>query len=491
MKLETIFKGIAASIPQAAYSMEISGITADSRQVKPGYLFFVIRGREKNGAEFMDDAATRGAVCFVVENETVVRKDAVAVRVDNPRRALALAASNFFGAPSKAMLMFGITGTNGKTTTAFMLRDIMIKAGMHPGLIGTVEYQMGARTIPASRTTPDAVSLQYMLSQMLINGAKGAALEVSSHALDQERTAGICFDAAIFTNLSRDHLDYHPNMEEYFAAKAELFTELPSEGKASKAIINIDDAYGARLASMGLKVETVKYGTSEKADVVVSNIQPQGKGMYFEVKTPWGSADFLINMPGVYNVMNAVSALSAACVCGFSFDVCKEALESLTPIPGRLEPIAVGRGFDVYVDYAHTDDALRNVMSALRHFCKKRLILVFGCGGNRDKFKRAPMGRVASEFADWSVITSDNPRKENPESIIADILEGFSGKSNYIVEVDRASAIEMALNKAEEGDLVLIAGKGHEQSQEFANRVVPFDDRKIARKFFDRCSGGS
>ena len=482
MKLDMLLAALPAAKRFGPAGREIAGIACDSRQVRPGWLFVAIPGNKMDGFAFIDDAVTRGAVAVVTEQAPPGLKDVTVIRVPNAREALARLASTFYGHPSARLRLIGVTGTNGKTTVTYMIRDILESAGLSCGLIGTVEYRLGSRVIPASRTTPDSLTLQSFLSQMVQSGCASAVMEVSSHALDQERAWGIEFDAAVFTNLTQDHLDYHKTMEAYFEAKRRLFTAIGRGGKPAAAILNLDDPYGRRLAeSPDIKARIITYGRAPEAAVRADRIRLGPSGSAFHATTPWGEADLTLRLLGGYNVSNALAAMAACGSLGISLSIVKQRLGEMRAVPGRLEQVPCKRGFQVFVDYAHTDDALLNVLQTLREITAGRLIVVFGCGGNRDRTKRPKMGAVAGRLADYSVLTSDNPRTEDPLAILDQIRAGI-GQAPHEVVPDRAEAIRRAIGLAREGDIVLIAGKGHETFQEFDNRVIPFDDREIARE---------
>jgi UDP-N-acetylmuramoyl-L-alanyl-D-glutamate--2,6-diaminopimelate ligase len=365
-----------------------------------------------------------------------------------------------------------------------MIRSIWKAGNLTPGLISTVEYAVGARAIPASRTTPDAATVQAMLAQMLAADCRSAVMEVSSHALDQKRVAGIDFDVAVFTNLTRDHLDYHKTFDDYFRAKSQLFLNLGRGRKKAVGIINADDSWGEKLRNLdGVVADRVTYGLTAPADVRAEDVRLGPENSLFTARTPWGDAEVVLPLMGRYNVSNALAALAACVATGSRLAEVADVLGHMQPVPGRLEKMRTRRGVDVFVDYAHTDDALERVLETLRELTAHRVIAVFGCGGKRDRSKRPAMGRVAARLADMSIITSDNPRTEDPMAIIEEIRAGFGGEGRHEVIEDRARAIERALEMAEPGDLVLVAGKGHETFQEFGNRTVPFDDRQVVRKY--------
>lgn len=489
MNLETLLKRVAHTGVRGVLDRPVAGVVYDSRQVRPDYLFVAIEGEHKDGVAFVEDALRRGAGVVISPHGRFAIREATHVQVENARRALAEASDAFFGHPSGQMAVAGVTGTNGKTTTTFMIKDMLESAGKRPGLIGTVQYEVGGRVIPAARTTPESSDLQGLLDQMLKAGCQSVVMEVSSHALDQDRVHGVDFDVAVFTNLTRDHLDYHKTMDNYFAAKQKLFQMLGC-GKRGVAVINADDPRGVELIrEAGRHAEVVTFGLNDGAAVKAEDVVFDGKGSAFRIRGPWGECEARVNLLGRFNVQNALAAYTAGRVLGLDDATVLKALAGRQAVPGRLEEISTGRGFRVFVDYAHTDDALANVLETLRPFTKGRLIVVFGCGGNRDHSKRALMGSVASRLADFCVLTSDNPRREDPRSILDEIRQGFGGSGRYEVVEDRAAAIGTGLSLARDGDVVLIAGKGHECTQEFANTIVPFDDRQVARGLLTRSAG--
>lgn len=480
MKLETLLKAVPAAAVRGSTACEIAGLACDSRKIRPGYLFIALPGEKTDGMVFIDDAFRRGAVAVMASRAEGGRREMTFIRVDDPRLAMALVAAAFHGHPARQLKVVGVTGTNGKTTVTFLVRDILAAAGCAPGLLGTVQYEIGDRIIPATRTTPESPDIQQMLAQMLDKRLQSVVMEVSSHALVQHRVAGIDFDVGIFTNLTRDHLDYHKTLDAYFAAKRRLFEELGKGAKLAWAVINRDDQRGRGLAALpGMAANVLTYGFADGADVVAYDVRLAADGSRCMVRTPAGGIELRLNLLGRHNIANALAALSAGLALGVDLSVIIESLARSQHVPGRLEAIPNNRGIHVFVDYAHTDDALANVLHTLREISGRRLLVVFGCGGNRDRTKRPLMGAVAAELADFFVLTSDNPRKEDPRSIIAEIEQGVVGRRNYAVEVDRAQAIRQALALAQPGDIILIAGKGHERYQEFADVIVPFDDRQV------------
>jgi UDP-N-acetylmuramoyl-L-alanyl-D-glutamate--2,6-diaminopimelate ligase len=482
MKLSDILQDVQPLQIEGTLDRDITGIVYDSRRVLPGNLFVAVRGAHTDGHRFVDMAIDRGAAAILLEEDAGISPRATRVRVQDARRTMAVVADRFYSHPSQQLKVVGITGTNGKTTTAFMTKAIMEAAGVPTGLLGTVQYEIGERIIPAARTTPEAVEIQSMFSQMVRWNCQGVAMEVSSHALDQHRVAGVDFDVAVFTNLSQDHLDYHGTMENYFAAKAKLFDGLGRLRKRGRAVVNADDEYGRRLiAHWGGENAVLTYGVLSDAAIQAQDVRMSADGTCFVVRTPRGSRTIALPLIGQYNVSNALAAIGAALALDIDLPTIELALATLPPVRGRLEAVPTQEKFHVFVDYAHTEDALRNALVTVAKLTKGRLIVVFGCGGDRDKGKRAPMGRVASELADFSILTSDNPRTEDPREILRQVEAGFpAAKANrYLVIEDRREAIERALDAAKPDDTVLVAGKGHETYQEFANTTVPFSDRQV------------
>ena len=483
MDLSQLLKEIDPVAVQGSKDRDILGITCDSRQVRDGYVFVAVPGDQQDGWDFVHDAMERGASAIVSEKSRVAGSEPCFVQVSDARTAGARLAAAFNGCPADHLRMVGITGTNGKTTCAYMTRDILRASGLNPGLITTVVYEMGARTIPASRTTPDAPTLHALLGKMVASECDSAVMEVSSHALVQDRTYGIDYDVALFTNLTRDHLDYHHTMDAYFEAKRKLFTSLGHGGKKASAVLNIDDEWGRKLQGMQEPgVDVVTYGMTVEADVTAEDVSLEASGTSFTLRSPWGDAKIKAGLLGRFNVSNMLAS-TATCAClGADPESAADVLGSMRRVPGRLEEVNTGKDFKVFVDYAHTDDALDHVLTTLREITTGNLILVFGCGGDRDRSKRSEMGRIAGEKADYSIITSDNPRGEPTEQIIAEVRAGFGLQASYEMIENRRDAIKRALGMAGQGDVVLVAGKGHECFQEFAKRTVPFDDREEVTK---------
>jgi UDP-N-acetylmuramoyl-L-alanyl-D-glutamate--2,6-diaminopimelate ligase len=490
MKLEEIIKGVRTNHIAGSLDRKIEALAYDSRRVGPNSLFIALKGEKVDGAQFVPKAVAAGAVAVLSETDADAGS-ATKILVSNSREALAELAANFYRHPSSQLKVAGVTGTNGKTTTTFLIKHICDYNLWRCGLIGTVQYQVGDKVIPASRTTPESLDVHELLWMMVSEGCKAAAMEVSSHALCQDRVRGVEFDTAVFTNLTQDHLDYHKTMEAYFEAKSGLFTGLPGQKKKAKAVINLDDRYGQRLISLlGINFPVVTYGQGARADFRASNIRTDFHGTSYQLDA--NGKSYLVRLPliGTFNVYNSLAAIAAAWTMNIGVRQCLLALAEAPSVPGRLQAVPGHRAFRVFVDYAHTDDALLNVISTLRDLQPARLIVVFGCGGNRDRGKRPRMGAVVDAHADWAVVTSDNPRKESPEAIINDILPGMARK-NYEVIVDRKAAIQRAIEVARDRDIVLIAGKGHETYQEFADGTIPFDDAAIAASAIADKRGGT
>lgn len=479
MKLEALLNAISALHVAGTFHREIAALAYDSRRVQPETLFIALKGEKVDGAKFIPQAIERGAVA-VVSEETSSDPRSTSVRVKDARLAMADLAATFYQHPARRLKVAGVTGTNGKTTTSFLLKHICERALWRCGLIGTVRYEVGERILPAARTTPESLDVQELLWQMRSAGCKAAVMEVSSHALAQERVRQVEFDAAVFTNLTQDHLDYHGTMEAYFAAKARLFSGLLEQQKKPKAIINVDDRFGAQLAARFAKelpITTCGYGV--KADFRASNVRTDFNGTSYQLDAHGRS--YLVRLPliGQFNVYNSLAALAAASALGVDVRAGVLALADSPGVPGRLQAVPGQRQFRVFVDYAHTDDALLNVLKTCRELNPARLIVVFGCGGNRDRSKRPRMGAAVDQHADFAIITSDNPRQEEPDAIIEDIKPGMK-QGKYEVVLDRKEAISKAVMLAGPRDIILIAGKGHETYQEFADGTVPFDDVAVA-----------
>lgn len=491
IKLSEMLSGVEVVKSTAAANLELSGICSDSRLARRGDLFVAIHGSHDNGYRYIEQARSRGVVAIASDQPPPPSKLAW-IQVAETRQAVAQMAANFYRQPSHHLELVGVTGTNGKTTVAGVVRDLLQAAGRKTGLLSTVEYAYGERVIAASRTTPDAITLQRLLAAMRDDHCQAAVMEVSSHALVQHRTGATRFAAAAFTNLTRDHLDYHHDLENYFATKLRLFEQLAALNPGHPAIINADDPYGQRLikqlAQLPLKVVT--YGLTAAADISAADLKLSGAGTRFTLNTPCGTAPIKSALLGRYNVANLLCASALALACELPFELIIATLPQIKSRWGRLERVATPHPATIFVDYAHTDDALRNVLATLREITPGRLVLVFGCGGDRDRTKRPLMGSAALELADDIIITSDNPRTEDPAAIIADILAGCDlqahpGKTLQ-TEPERRSAIARGLQLVTQGDTLLIAGKGHETYQEVQYHKTPFDDREEVRRLATR-----
>ena len=461
----------------------ISGLAMDSRRVMPGNLFFALPGRRADGNSFVDEAINRGAVAIVAEkipSGTAAR--VTYLKVADARRALAQVSQRFYKFPDKALELIGVTGTNGKTTVTNLIKHLLATPSQRVGLIGTVNYDLGNRVVPSYRTTPESLELYGMLAQMRDAGCRQAAMEVSSHGLDQHRVLGMQFGVAVFTNLTRDHLDYHRTMEEYFAVKSQLFQG--NAGAVPKAAaINLDDPHGRQLAAaLPPDVKLVTFGEAPDATVRAEEVRLNFKNT--ELRLVWPGGALAIESPfiGRYNVSNLLAAFAACYALGRDPAVIAARLRSFPGVAGRMERIEEGQPYNVLVDYAHTDDALRNALGMLRAITPGKLFVVFGCGGNRDRSKRSLMTAAVQEYADFAWATADNPRSEALAQIFADMQDGVKQAERISFVEDRRRAISLALDAAREGDCLVIAGKGHETYQEFADTIVPFDDRQVARE---------
>lgn len=478
---------------------DVEGLTNDSRQVKNGFVYVAIRGHRQDGHQFLEAACAQGAIAVVVEDASAVPahfKGAV-VEVDSTRVALDQLAAHYFGRPAEQMFCVGVTGTNGKTSTTYMVEAVLGQFGWRTGVLGTINHHFGSRVWESQLTTPDALVLHKRLAEFRALGAEAAAFEVSSHALAQHRADALPFDVAVFTNLTRDHLDYHQNMENYFATKERLFREVLGRSPKAQlwAIINGDDPW-ARKLQVSDRARTWTYGQGAM-DFRFHVRQQSFGGTVFNLKTPRGEIDVRLKLPGLHNVYNATAAMAVGLAAGASLATCEAAMAQFSGVPGRLQPVSNAQGFHVFVDYAHTDDALKSVLSALgevRRQCQQenRILTVFGCGGDRDKGKRPLMARAAVAGSDLVFVTSDNPRTEDPERIIQDCVAGLPPEvlnQTVFTEVDRRAAIGRALQTAQVGDVILIAGKGHENYQIIGTEQRPFDDAEVVKNWLGQ--GGS
>ena len=495
MKLGQILKELSHCELLGDPALEIAGVAYDSRRVRPGDLFVAIRGHQTDGHDFIGRAIEKGAVAVAAERFKTRKEKVATVLVPDSRKALSKLALAFYSNPFRNITLVGVTGTNGKTTTTYLLESMIKAAGGKPGVLGTVDYRFSEKKVPAPVTTPESLDLIRLSREMLDEGATHIVMEVSSHALDQGRTRDCPFSVAVFTNLSRDHLDYHKTMDEYFAAKSRLFKELgtPPSGRQPSAVINVDDPRGKELAAM-TTAAVLTYGFGTECRVSADSIQTERNGLAFHLRTPAGQASVRSCLIGDFNVYNILAAAGAGVALNLPFEAIVRGIEALKSVPGRLERVENPKGLTLVVDYSHTPDALLKAMTSLRPYVKGRLITVFGCGGDRDRGKRYDMGRLAGEHSDTAFITSDNPRTEDPLAIVREIEKGIldsglkkGGENNpsgkgYFVEVDRRQAIQKAVAMAKESDVVLIAGKGHEDYQVIGSQRRPFSDREEAAR---------
>jgi UDP-N-acetylmuramoyl-L-alanyl-D-glutamate--2,6-diaminopimelate ligase len=466
----------------------VTGVAYDSRRVQPGNVFVALKGQRADGTVFARQALERGAVAVVAQDAAPGDMSAPWTVVHNARRSLALLSAEFFGNPSASLQVVGITGTNGKTTTAYLVASIFDAAGIRCGVVGTVGYRIGLEVRDATHTTPEAPDVQGLLREMVDRGCGACAMEVSSHALSLSRVDGTTFAAGVFTNLTRDHLDFHADMESYFQAKRRLFEMLPRD---APSLINLDDPRGPSLVELAGR--PVTYAVHRQADITPGALSFSLQGLTFDVRTPRGTLHIKSSLVGRPNVYNILAAVSTATALGLSFDAIERGISSLDGVPGRFQVVSGAKDdVTVVVDYAHTDDALRNLLETARPLTAGRLITVFGCGGDRDRTKRPLMGAVAGRLSDLLVITSDNPRSEDPAKIIEDIQRGITADTRrddsqrMLTYIDRHEAIARAVELARPGDVVLIAGKGHEKYQIVGGDVRPFDDVAVAREALGR-----
>ncbi len=476
MQLQAVLDGLRYEVYGSPCS--VNGISYDSRRVQAGDLFVAVVGQKLDGHDFISEAKARGAAAVLVERP-IPDLDLPQVVVDDSRYALGVAAANFYGHPSRRLKVLGVTGTNGKTTTTYLVKSILEQAGRKVGLIGTIEILLGSEALESQRTTPESLDLQRLLAQMVDEGVEYVVMEVSSHALELHRTAGVSFAGAVFTNLSQDHLDFHPTMEDYFAAKSKLF-----RGLQGPAAINADDSWGERLLQI-VPDQALSFAVEREAQFRARKIKLENAGVSYILESKAGQIPVDLQIMGLFNVYNSLGAAALCAGHGVSLEAIKRGLERVTGVPGRFQRIPNALGLNVVVDYAHTPHGLENLLRSARPLVPNgRLILVFGAGGDRDKGKRPLMGAVAAELADLVIITSDNPRSEDPAAICSSIESGLlmtNPHVHYQIEVDRRSAIRKAVAIATPEDLVIIAGKGHETYQEFAHGRIHFDDGEEVR----------
>jgi UDP-N-acetylmuramoyl-L-alanyl-D-glutamate--2,6-diaminopimelate ligase len=482
-KLGALFVGVDANVPASAGDLDIRQVSCDSRKVQPRALFFALHGAKADGNAFIRDAVSRGAAAIASEDAPPAGMPSIVawIRVREPRKALAIAAANFFGHPAKALQLVAVTGTNGKTTTTSLVDAIIKASGAKTGLFGTIAYHTPLGDYPAPNTTPESVDLQGFLAEIRDAGGRYGVLEASSHSLAMDRLWGCHFAAAVFTNLTREHMDYHKTFEDYFAAKLRLF-EGTGAGAPDTAVLNLDDEYGKRLA--GLSKNAVTYGLNSGAQLTTRKFQLTFSGLSFTALTPNGKIDIESSLVGRINVYNILAAIGAAQTLGLPNEVIATGIRNLQSVSGRFQPVAMGQPFLVVVDYAHTDDALENLIRTARELnAKGRIITLFGCGGLKDRTKRPVMGEVAGRLSDLTILSNDNPKSEDPLKIISDIVVGLQkANGKYMIEPDREKAIGLAIDEARAGDILLLAGKGHENYQILADRTLEFDDREVARR---------
>jgi UDP-N-acetylmuramoyl-L-alanyl-D-glutamate--2,6-diaminopimelate ligase len=480
MTVEQILQGVRLRKELAAdlAKTPVAGLEYDSRRVEPGFLFFAFAGARADGREFAQQAAGKGAVAVLSELAAPAGFQGAWIEVENGRQALALAARNFYGKPDERLKLTGVTGTNGKTTTTFLIDSVLRAAGKTTAMVGTIEYRLAGEVRPAVNTTPESLDLYRLFHDLEQAGGTHATMEVSSHALALGRVFGITFHTAVFTNLTRDHLDFHHTMEQYFAAKQLLFAPVGSPAPAW-AVINFDDPYGRQIPAAA---HMLRYGFNAGADLRASSLRMNFDGLQFTVQHGAERVHLTSSLVGKFNAYNILAACGVALSYGLDWKIISNAIANSPRVPGRFESIQEGQPFLIVVDYAHTDDALRNVISVARELHPKRVITLFGCGGDRDRTKRPLMAQAASEASDFVVLTSDNPRSEDPIAIMNDALVGLRRfDTQHVIEPDRAKAIRTALNEARPGDIVILAGKGHETYQVLKDRVIHFDDREVAR----------
>ncbi len=484
MELKTVLAGIEYELVRGNLKQEISNISYDSRKVRPGGLFICIKGFQTDGHSFINSAIDNGAVAILAIDEVVIENSEVTIlRTDDTRMALSKLAANYYNHPSEKLCLVGVTGTNGKTTITHLIQAILQEAGKKAGIIGTLYAKIGAQEKDLKHTTPEAPEIEEFISLAVEEQADYVVMEVSSHALDLHRTDNLDYNVAIFSNLSQDHLDYHHNMESYLEAKLKLFN-MVNDSAANYTIVNIDDA-NADCFIKASQAKVITYGINNDAMVRGLKVKTSLKGSSFIVKHQNGEFKINTKLIGLFSIYNILAAIAFALYAGIDPITIKNSLEKVEGVPGRFEQINCGQKFSVIVDYAHTPDGLENILKTAQEIVENRIITVFGCGGDRDKTKRPLMGKIAAKYSDFCVVTSDNPRSEEPHKIIEDIIPGLDEieGSRYAIIIERQEAIHHAINLAKPGDVVIIAGKGHETYQLIGGKVLDFDDRQVARDF--------
>jgi len=499
VRLAELLKGLDVVQVEGDTAVEIADVCYDSRKCRPGSLFVAVPGLKADGHDYVPQALSRGAKAVVLEKSCSVPPGVTTVRVPDSRRSLGILGKNYYGNPSRGLCVVGVTGTNGKTTITYLLESIFQAGGLKPGVLGTVNYRFDGKTMPAPNTTPESLELQRMLREMVDAGVQGVVMEVSSHALELRRVDDCEFDLGIFTNLSHEHLDYHRTMEDYFLAKRRFFDALLDDRKGNRnwrMIVNADDSWGQRILK-DVAGKALTFGLDKSADVSAERVAFSVDGIRAVIRTPAGETAIHSELVGDFNLSNILAAAAAAYALDIPREAIRQGIEGLTTVPGRLEKVTLTGGPSVFVDYAHKVEALKGVLQSLLPFRKGRVITVFGCGGDRDRQKRPLMGKAAVAFSDLTILTSDNPRSEDPLEIIREIESGINSgavrkleaddlknttEKGYLVIPDRRTAIERAIGAARSEDLVLIAGKGHETYQILGSRTIPFDDRTVAKE---------
>ena len=484
MKLSTLVHHLGSMGTYNLCDIEITGITNDSRKVRPGYLYVAIKGYKADGHNFIKKSIECGAQAIVSEERSSLDTNIPQIIVRDTRKALSSLSCCFYNNPSQKINLVGVTGTNGKTTTTFLTKSVIEKAGYETGLIGTINYQIGKKVITAKETTPESVELQRLISEMVAAKMKFAVMEVSSHSAIQHRIENIDFKTAVFTNITTEHMDYHKTFPNYMNAKAELFKNLR---KDSFAVLNADDKFSEYFADR-TNAKIIWYGIKNDADIKAEIYKESTRDVMIKLSCFGREVDMKIPFVGLHNVYNALASVASAISLGFELDTIKSGIETASTVPGRLENVPCDRNFKVVIDYAHTPHALETVLHALKNLIKGRLLLVFGCGGDRDKEKRPQMGRIADEKSDIFWLTNDNPRSEDPLAIIDDIKAGIKSARSFHIQTNRYKAIEEALSEAKDDDLIIIAGKGHEKYQIIKDTIVPFDDREVIKKILSKNS---
>ena len=476
MILKSLLKGLDYEVIKGNEESKVQNIRYDNRKIEQGDAFVCVKGFKVDGHSFIGDAIKKGAKTLIVQEDVSVQEDITIIKVRDTRKALAIMSSNYFGNPKDKLKIIGITGTNGKTTSAFIIKSILEKAGFMTGLIGTIANYIGNKKVDAVRTTPESYELHELFKNMVDAGVEYCVMEVSSHSLELDRVYGIQFEEGIFTNLTRDHLDFHKTFENYYNAKFKLFE------RSNHSIINLDDPYGANIVKdieeRGLKTKVSTFSIEKESDFKAFEIKSHSNGSEFKVNLE-SIEEFSINIPGEYNIYNSLGCIICAYNLNIPMDKIKEGLSDVV-IPGRCELVAKEKNlpYSIIIDYTHTPDGLENILSTVKAFTKNRMISVFGCGGDRDKVKRPQMGKIGCELSDIAIITSDNPRSEEPMDIINDIVKPLN-YDNFVIEVNRKEAIRKAMNMALEGDVIVIAGKGHETYQILKDETIHFDEREV------------